>query len=111
MSSIDTASMTAAQEAAVEDFQAELKRLRASVTQREWLIITTRLDRSRDQIEADGALNMLALAWVKGVREHGGAKWDDLLDLTDDQLLAAHGWPAHLFDDAPAADTHTPQED
>ena len=67
--------------------------LAETVTQREWLQITTRLDRSRQQIGADSGLTLLALAWVKEKRAHGGASWDRLLDMTDEQLATLHGYP------------------
>lgn len=83
----------------VEEAQAALEDLERSVTQREWLLITIRLDRTREQIAQDGGLRLLALTWVKEKREHGGADWDRLLDMTDDDLAEAHGLP-----------TETPEE-
>lgn len=76
-----------------EEARQELDRLADSTTQREWLLITTRLDRTRQQIGADSGLTMLALAWVKEKRAHGGASWDKLLDMTDDQLSTLHDFP------------------
>lgn len=77
-----------------EEAQERLSELAESCTQRDWLNITHKLDRSRPQIGADSGLTMLALAWVKEKREHGGASWDRLLDLTDQQLNELHGFPA-----------------
>lgn len=70
-----------------------LDQLAKSVTQREWLVITRTLDRTRQEIGGDSGLTMLALAWAKAKHEHGGASWDKLLDLTDEQLEALHGFP------------------
>lgn len=75
--------------------------LAATVTQREWLLITAALDRTRQQIGADTGLTLCALAWVKEKRDHGGAKWDRFLDMTDEQLAVFHGYPAG---DRPKAD-------
>jgi uncharacterized protein (DUF2235 family) len=74
-----------------QDAMAELAE---SVTQREWLIITRKLDQTRPQIGGDSGLTMLALAWVKEKRAHGGADFDRLLDMTDAQLSELHGFPA-----------------
>jgi hypothetical protein len=72
----------------------KLQRLADETTQREWLLITRALDRSRQQIGGDIGLTMLAMLWVREKREHGGASWDKLLDLTDRQLEDALGFPA-----------------
>lgn len=77
-----------------KDANDELNKLAASVTQRDWLLITQTLDRTRQQIGSDTGLTLLAMAWVKEKRAHGGASWDRLLDLTDAQLEALHGFPA-----------------
>lgn len=78
--------------------------LAETVTQREWLLITTRLERSRQQIGADSGLTLLALGWVKEKRAHGGASWDRLLDMTDEQLAQLHGYPAgNRPEEGPAA--------
>jgi hypothetical protein len=72
---------------------AQLDALAETVTQRDWLIITRTLDRTRQQ--------------VKEKRDHGGASWDRLLDLTDRQLERLHGFPdgdgSDLSTDRPAA--------
>jgi hypothetical protein len=70
-----------------------LTKLVSEVTQREWLIITTALDRTRQQIGADTGLTLLAGAWISEKRKHGGASWDRLLDMTDDQLATLLGFP------------------
>lgn len=72
----------------------ELKRIIMSVTQREWLLITGKLDRTRDQISEDSGLSLLAAAWMKNRRAHGGADWDRLLDMTDQELTVELGFPA-----------------
>lgn len=72
----------------------KLQKLADETTQREWLLITRALDRSRQQIGGDIGLTMLAMLWVREKREHGGASWDKLLDLTDRQLEDALGFPA-----------------
>lgn len=79
-------------EAAAERIASELAELEATVTQREWLLVCNQLDRNRAQIAADGGLRLLALAWVRQKREHGGASWERLLDLTDTELLELHGF-------------------
>lgn len=68
-----------------------IESLAETVTQREWLLVAHRLDKTRDQINADGSLRLLALAWIKEKRDHGGADWDRLLDMTDKELLEVHG--------------------
>lgn len=75
-------------------------RLAETVTQREWLLITAALDRSRQQIGSDTGLTLCALAWIKEKRDHGGAKWDRFLDMTDEQLAVFHGYPAGTREDA-----------
>jgi len=77
----------------VDQATEDLDALEGTVTQREWLLITMRLDRTREQIAADGSLRLLALAWVREKRDHGGADWDRLLDMTDEDLVKAHGFP------------------
>ena len=77
----------------VEEGQKRLDTLARETTQREWLLITRKLDRTRGEIGADPGLTMLALAWVKEKHEHGGASWDKLLDMTDAELEAVHGFP------------------
>jgi hypothetical protein len=78
--------------------------LAGSVTQREWLLITKALDRSRQEIGSDTGLTLCSMAWVKEKRDHGGAKWDRFLDMTDEQLAVFHGYPAgeRPGDDVPA---------
>lgn len=79
--------------AAVEESRLELDVFEASVTQREWLLMCRRLECDRSAIRTDGSLRLLALGWLREKREHGGASWDALLDMTDRQLLDVHGWP------------------
>jgi hypothetical protein len=81
----------------------QLDQLARTVTQREWLLITRTLDRTRQEIGADSGLTMLALAWAKQKHETGGASWDKLLDLTDVQLEALHGFPPGSREDAEKA--------
>lgn len=83
-----------------EEAAQRLDQLAATVTQREWLLITRQLDRTRQEIGADSGLTLLALAWAKQKHETGGASWDKLLDLTDAQLEALHGFPAGTREDA-----------
>lgn len=90
---------TPEQQEAVDAFQADIAALERTVTQREWLLICTRLDRTRAQIAEDGNLRLLAMAWVRNVRDHGGANWNEVLNLTDEQILNLHNWPADLFPD------------
>lgn len=78
----------------VEAGRQALDQLARETTQRDWLLITRKLDRTRAEIGADSGLTMLALAWVKEKHEHGGASWDRLLDMTDAELEAIHGFPA-----------------
>lgn len=91
--------LSPAQRAAVERWQEAMQHLEQEMTQREWLQITARLDRPRVQIAEDPHLRLTALAWVKRVREHGGQRWDELLDYTDAQVLAALDFPEDLADD------------
>lgn len=83
-----------------EEASEKLDQLAKTVTQREWLLITRTLDRTRQEIGADSGLTLLALAWAKQKHEHGGASWEKLLDLTDAQLEALHGFPAGTREDA-----------
>lgn len=71
----------------------ELDAFEETLTQREWLLVCNKLDRNRQQISSDGSLRLLALGWVKEKREHGGASWDRLLDMTDEEILVLHGFP------------------
>lgn len=80
-----------------------LSELAKTITQREWLLITRTLDRTRQEIGADSGLMMLALAWAKAKHETGGASWDKLLDLTDTELEALHGFPPGSREDAEKA--------
>lgn len=80
-------------EARVQEASDNLTALEETVTQREWLLVTAALDRTRDQIAQDGSLRMLALAWVREKHDHGGASWDALLDMTDRDLVRLHGFP------------------
>lgn len=63
-----------------------LAELEATVTQREWLLICRRLEVTRQKIDEDYGVRVLALAWIRQKRDHGGAEWDKLLDMTDEQL-------------------------
>lgn len=96
----------------VDEANERLDQLATTVTQREWLLITTKLDRTRQQIGVDSGLTLLAMAWVKEKREHGGASWDRLLDMTDDELSLIHGFPAgnRPDPDAPAVQAGDDQE-
>lgn len=85
-----------------------LNKLAAETTQREWLTITTALDRTRQQIGADNGLTLLAMAWVSEKRAHGGASWDRLLDMSDDQLAQLHGYPEGDGDDLSTSVEPTP---
>lgn len=82
-----------AYDAKVQEASEALDSLESTVTQREWLLITTRLDRTRAQIAVDGGLRLLALAWVREKRDHGGASWDRLLEMTDDDLVKMMDFP------------------
>lgn len=79
--------------ARVAEVQADLDAFEATLTQREWLLVCRQLDASREQISGDGSLRLLALGWLREKREHGGASWDRLLDMTDRELLDLHGFP------------------
>jgi hypothetical protein len=80
-------------DARVEEATAALEDLERTVTQREWLLIRQRLNASREEIAKEGGLRLLALAWIREKREHGGASWDRLLEMTDEELVALHGFP------------------
>lgn len=90
-----------------------IDQLAETVTQREWLLITAALDRTRKQIGEDTGLTLCALAWVKEKRDHGGAKWDRFVDMTDEELAVFHGYPAgrRPDDSAPASDQAGDQGD
>lgn len=75
----------------------------ATVTQREWILLQRQLDATREEIGADQGLTLLGYAWVTEKRERGGAEWDRLLDMTDDELLAETQFPT-----APAPITEVP---
>lgn len=74
--------------------QAQLQAIADECTQREWLQITKALDCTRQQIADDSGLTCLAMLWAREKHAHGGASWDRLLDLTDQQLEAELGFPA-----------------
>lgn len=93
--------------AAAEEGLAQVQRI---VTQRDWLNITQVLNRTRKEVLEDGSLRLLALAWVKEKAAHGGASWDVLLDMTDEALLALHGFPTDDDEDA-GQDEAAPQAD
>lgn len=80
-------------QARVEEATAALEDLERTVTQREWLLIRQRLNASREEIAKEGGLRLLALAWIREKREHGGASWDRLLEMTDEELVSLHGFP------------------
>ena len=80
----------------VEAAQRRANELQASITQREWLLIRRALDCPREEVLQDGGLRMVALAWVKASRAHGGATWDQFLNMTDDEALEANGFPTVL---------------
>lgn len=82
--------------AQVEAAQRAADELQASITQREWLLIRRALESSRLDVLQDGGLRMVALAWVKHVRAHGGASWDTFLNMTDDEILDLNGFPTVL---------------
>lgn len=95
-----------------EEADERVSKLADTVTQREWLQITTALERTRNQIGADSGLTLCVLAWVKEKRDHGGASWDRLLDMTDAQLGEFHGYPAQPRpeDGPPPAEPAEPAE-
>lgn len=96
-----------AREAAVA---ADLDQLEASITQREWLLICRRLEVTRQQIAADLSLRLLALAWVRQQRTHGGAEWDKLLGLTDEQIIGVLGYDLDGNPLTPAGDQADDQD-
>jgi hypothetical protein len=63
-------------------------------TQRDWIQVTGALNMTRHQVVSDLGFAMVAAAWVQHKRQHGGASWDEFLDMTDAQLIAR-------FDDSP----------
>ncbi len=96
------AGMSATTRDAVKAAEENLEAVQRTVTQRDWLNITQVLDRTRTEVITDGGLRLLALAWVKEKNAHGGASWDVLLDMTDEEILTLHGFPTE--------DDETPQE-
>lgn len=99
--------LTPATRRQIEEAAHGLERLQGEMTQRDWLQVTRALDRTRQQITEDGGLRLLALLWVKEKNTHGGADWNRLLDLTDEALLEAHGFPTD--DDEEPADQEAPR--
>lgn len=99
--------------ARVEEATAALADLERTVTQREWLLIRQRLNASREEIAKEGGLRLLALAWIREKREHGGASWDRLLEMTDEDLVALHGFPTEEPEGGvpDADDQDTPEAD
>lgn len=89
-----------------EQAQKWLRLFGRTMTQGDWLTITRLLDMSREDIGEDQNLVLLAFAYVKEKRAHGEASIDILLELTDRQLLAAHGF-AHDPDDDDEDDKST----
>lgn len=71
----------------------ELEPLIRSVTQREKFLLAARLERPYSELMEDPDRVMIALAWVKLKRENAGVapNWDDLMDMTDEQILAVLG--------------------
>lgn len=69
--------------------QERVRPLVESITQREKFLLADRLSRPFSEIMEDPDRIMLALAWVKRKRENGGKapSFDELLDMTDQQLL------------------------
>lgn len=90
--------LQAIDKAQIERAQHDLKFFARTLTQGDWLDITRRLDMSRAAIGEDNNLTLLALAYVKEKRAHGSASIDVLLQMTDADLLEAHGFPASLLD-------------
>lgn len=77
----------------VQQAREEVDAFEETITQREWLLVCNKLERTRSELQRDGSLRLLALGWVKEKREHGGASWDRLLEMTDRELLTLHGYP------------------
>ncbi len=96
------AGLSPATRARIESAEQGLADVQRTVTQRDWLQITQVLDHPRQRVIEDGGLRLLALAWVKEKNAHGGASWDVLLDMTDEQILELHGFPTE--------DETTPEE-
>lgn len=96
-------SLDAAKRAQIEEATERLADLQRTLTQREWLLMTTALDRTREQIVTDGGLRLLALGWAKEKRAHGGASWERFLDMTDEELCELHGFPTDEEPDSDAA--------
>jgi hypothetical protein len=69
--------------------QAIVQPLIESVTQREKFLLADRLGRPYSEIMEDPDRVMIALLWIKTKRDAGGVapKFDDLLDLTDAEIL------------------------
>lgn len=100
-----------AYQARVEEATADLADLERTVTQREWLLIRQRLNASREEIANEGGLRLLALGWIREKREHGGASWDRLLEMTDEELVRLHGFPTEEDPTPPPADPEGVPED
>lgn len=77
----------------------ELKALIRETTQGEWLAVCRGLSLTREQVQGDEDLLLLAMAWVRDKRKHGSASWDVLLELTDRGVLEFHGFQLAPIDD------------
>lgn len=96
--------------AQVEAAQRAADELQASITQREWLLIRRALDSSRLDVLQDGGLRMVAFAWVRAQRAHGGADWNTFLNMTDDEILEHNGFPTVMPADlVDGVDINTPE--
>lgn len=96
----------AAYEQRLKDANEATEKFFQAVTQREWLLVCRALDASREEIGADQGLMLMAQGWLTEKHAHGGASWDRLLDMTDDELLVEVGYPL-----PPVPVTELPQGD
>lgn len=73
--------------------QAIVQPLIESVTQREKFLLADRLSRPYSEIMEDPDRVMIALLWIKRKRDGAGVapNFDDLLDLTDAEILEGLG--------------------
>lgn len=90
-----------AQDATAPKGKANLQPLIESITQREKFLLADRLGRPFHELMEDPDRVMIALLWVKRKRDNAGIgpNFDELLDLTDGQIIDGLGLSDNSSDD------------
>lgn len=68
-----------------------LRDIMAKTTQREKMLVSTRLEMPFSDVMQNEDLVLTALAWLKRKHEKGGSDWDAILDMTDQEILELLG--------------------